>query len=582
MRAYHAAQGDLAALATAHDAALSTFVQASAAALADPVHAPAVPAAAAAAAAVATPASLRFAPAELQGRVLDLQPLHARFLNLPLVRPRLTAAATAAAAAGAAGAGSGASAAMTEVSYMDFLSLLAELSCALPASAKLSLSSAAATVYLAFLQDLCAALGSFHARTRPLAPPAAALEAEADAACAALWAARALPGWFPAADAAAAAEAVGAPPTEYPVRPAVAALLGGQTAKQLLDASNSSNSKDNNADAQGQQQMTDGSSDSGSSSSSSASAAADALGLDSNPLFCVACDKLFPKQTVFDSHLTGKNHRKNAEKRAQSSANAGHHNNSSSSSVSSSSASASSSASPAAASASASAGSAEGASFSRSAFAEAAARLEFRAAAWCALLRPVLEATLLFLDKRRTASYAELAAGALDGAAGALDAAAEISAAAAASAAGAAGGAGGAGGDEDDEDAAGARYNPLDVPLGWDGNPIPFWLYKLHQLNLRFECEICGGESFRGTRAYYQHFREWRHTYFLKALGIPNSEHFVNVAKVDDARALHARLQRDQAQGQFRAAQQEEVEDMLGNVYSKGAYDDLKSKGLII
>jgi hypothetical protein len=23
-------------------------------------------------------------------------------------------------------------------------------------------------------------------------------------------------------------------------------------------------------------------------------------------------------------------------------------------------------------------------------------------------------------------------------------------------------------------------YNPLKLPLGWDGKPIPYWLYKLH------------------------------------------------------------------------------------------------------
>ncbi len=26
-------------------------------------------------------------------------------------------------------------------------------------------------------------------------------------------------------------------------------------------------------------------------------------------------------------------------------------------------------------------------------------------------------------------------------------------------------------------------YNPLKLPLGWDGKPIPYWLYKLHGLN---------------------------------------------------------------------------------------------------
>jgi hypothetical protein len=35
--------------------------------------------------------------------------------------------------------------------------------------------------------------------------------------------------------------------------------------------------------------------------------------------------------------------------------------------------------------------------------------------------------------------------------------------------------------DEDDE---GPLYNPLNLPLGWDGKPIPFWLYKLHGLSV--------------------------------------------------------------------------------------------------
>ena len=35
-------------------------------------------------------------------------------------------------------------------------------------------------------------------------------------------------------------------------------------------------------------------------------------------------------------------------------------------------------------------------------------------------------------------------------------------------------------------------------PLGWDGKPIPYWLYKLHGLNLEFKCEICGNYSYWG------------------------------------------------------------------------------------
>lgn len=41
-------------------------------------------------------------------------------------------------------------------------------------------------------------------------------------------------------------------------------------------------------------------------------------------------------------------------------------------------------------------------------------------------------------------------------------------------------------------------YNPLKLPLGWDGKPIPYWLYKLHGLNQEFKCEICGGYSYWG------------------------------------------------------------------------------------
>lgn len=35
--------------------------------------------------------------------------------------------------------------------------------------------------------------------------------------------------------------------------------------------------------------------------------------------------------------------------------------------------------------------------------------------------------------------------------------------------------------DSDEEDEF--VYNPLKLPLGYDGKPIPYWLYKLHGLN---------------------------------------------------------------------------------------------------
>jgi len=50
-------------------------------------------------------------------------------------------------------------------------------------------------------------------------------------------------------------------------------------------------------------------------------------------------------------------------------------------------------------------------------------------------------------------------------------------------------------------------YNPLKLPLGWDGKPIPFWLYKLHGLSIEYECEICGGFVYMGRKAFEKHFQ---------------------------------------------------------------------------
>jgi len=109
--------------------------------------------------------------------------------------------------------------------------------------------------------------------------------------------------------------------------------------------------------------------------------------------------------------------------------------------------------------------------------------------------------------------------------------------------------------EEDDEDKD-AFINYKNVPLGydvivdtarlpltfcswhrWDGKPIPYWLYKLHGLNLEFKCEICGNYSYWGPRAYERHFQEARHTFGLKILGIPNTKQFHLVTKIEDARA---------------------------------------------
>jgi splicing factor 3A subunit 3 len=51
---------------------------------------------------------------------------------------------------------------------------------------------------------------------------------------------------------------------------------------------------------------------------------------------------------------------------------------------------------------------------------------------------------------------------------------------------------------DDDEEDEGRIYNPLKLPLGWDGKPIPYWLYKLHGLGVEYKCEICSDHVYQG------------------------------------------------------------------------------------
>lgn len=149
---------------------------------------------------------------------------------------------------------------------------------------------------------------------------------------------------------------------------------------------------------------------------------------------------------------------------------------------------------------------------------------------------------------------------------------------------------------EDEEGDDEYVYNPLKLPLGWDGKPIPYWLYKLHGLNQEFKCEICGNQSYWGRcrgwpicvfgcreaaqgylicsgrcreseahphtprgldlnphlehccphpprRAFEKHFKEWRHQNGMRSLGIPNNKNFYEVTKIADAESLWANIQ---------------------------------------
>lgn len=131
-------------------------------------------------------------------------------------------------------------------------------------------------------------------------------------------------------------------------------------------------------------------------------------------------------------------------------------------------------------------------------------------------------------------------------------------------------------GDDDEE-----IYNPLKLPLGWDGRPIPYWLWKLHGLGVQYTCEICGNYVYMGRKAFDRHFQEARHSHSMKALGIPNSKHFQEITKIKDAFDLAERLKVVQKQDAFFEETMEEYEDDQGNVFNKKTYDDLKRQGLL-
>ncbi len=132
---------------------------------------------------------------------------------------------------------------------------------------------------------------------------------------------------------------------------------------------------------------------------------------------------------------------------------------------------------------------------------------------------------------------------------------------------------------ENDED--GPIYNPLNLPLGWDGKPIPYWLYKLHGLGVEYKCEICGNQSYWGRRAFDKHFQEWRHAHGMKCLGIPNTKHFHDITLIEDAIALHNKLKSSVKLENFQSEIEEQFEDSEGHVLNRRTYEDLARQGLL-
>ncbi|KDQ64343.1 hypothetical protein JAAARDRAFT_52300 [Jaapia argillacea MUCL 33604] len=136
-------------------------------------------------------------------------------------------------------------------------------------------------------------------------------------------------------------------------------------------------------------------------------------------------------------------------------------------------------------------------------------------------------------------------------------------------------------GDGEEEEEEERIYNPLKLPLGWDGKPIPYWLYKLHGLGVEYRCEICSDHVYMGRKNFERHFQESRHAFGMRALGLPNTKHFHEIIRIEDALALAERLKREGRHEIFEQETMEELEDDEGNVYNRKTYEDLKKQGLI-
>ncbi|GAV29359.1 hypothetical protein PMKS-002841 [Pichia membranifaciens] len=135
--------------------------------------------------------------------------------------------------------------------------------------------------------------------------------------------------------------------------------------------------------------------------------------------------------------------------------------------------------------------------------------------------------------------------------------------------------------DEDDEDDE-KLYNPLNLPIGPDGRPIPFWLWKLKGLGHEFKCEICNNTTYKGRTAFNKHFKESTHLEGLKALGVrDNFSYFKDLSSKKEVQQLLETLQKKHREQLRFLDNTEQVEDEQGNPMNRKVYEQLQKQGLL-
>jgi splicing factor 3A subunit 3 len=187
--------------------------------------------------------------------------------------------------------------------------------------------------------------------------------------------------------------------------------------------------------------------------------------------------------------------------------------------------------------------------------------MEYKIAAVCDLMMDIVTATRKHAEKQQTRSVEEKEAEIREEEFGTLPDVEEDE----------------KGADDDEE----ALYNPKNLPLGYDGKPIPYWLYKLHGLGVEYKCEVCGNQSYWGRRNFDRHFQEWRHAHGMRCLGVPNTKHFHDITLIEDVLSLYAKIKDTLVSDQFIGEVHEEFEDSEGNVLNRRTYEDLARQGLL-
>jgi len=244
-------------------------------------------------------------------------------------------------------------------------------------------------------------------------------------------------------------------------------------------------------------------------------------GGEDDPLYCVPCQRRYAKATVFEAHLDGKKHRAALRRQAQ--------NNAPPSDV---------------------------------------LALEFEINALGVLMEMIVQDTMTNVERLQSATFEERQREIEDEKA---EIEAELAGAAEA--------------EDDEEDDDNHHFGPKttidNYPVGWDGKPIPYWLYRLHGLGVEYKCQICGDMSYWGRKNFEMHFQQWRHAHGMACLGIPNTKHFQDVTQIEDAQALWRKMQQQEKVKEWRPDEEEEYEDDEGNVYNRKTFEDLKRQGLI-